>query len=93
MKVLIKEFAVDMEVKSKGIEFEVRSPDGSKHLGDCYITKTSILWCRGKTPKAQWRGDHLGAAKNRTGLSRSQDRCGEGRQERVVLAASGPGPP
>ena len=52
MKVLIKEFAVDMEVKSKGIEFEVKSPDGSAHLGDCYITKTSIIWCKGRTTKA-----------------------------------------
>ena len=52
MKVLIKEFAVDMEVKSKGIEFEVKSPDGASHLGDCYVTKTSIIWCKGKTPKA-----------------------------------------
>ena len=46
MKVLIKEFAVDMEVKSKGIEFEVKSPDGASHLGDCYVTKTSITWCK-----------------------------------------------
>lgn len=52
MKVLIKEFAVDMEVKSKGIEFEVKSPDGASHLGDCYVTKTSIIWCKGRTPKA-----------------------------------------
>lgn len=51
MKVLIKEFAVDMEVKSKGIEFEVKSPDGMRHLGDCYVTKTSIIWCEGRTTK------------------------------------------
>lgn len=52
MKVLIKEFAVDMEVKSKGIEFEVKSPDGNTHHGDCYITQTSIIWCKGRTTKA-----------------------------------------
>jgi len=52
MKVLIKEFAVDMEVKSKGIEFEVKSPDGANHLGDCFVTKTSIIWCKGRTTKA-----------------------------------------
>lgn len=52
MKVLIKKFAVDMEVKSKGIELEIKSPDGTSHLGDCYITKASIIWCKGKTIKA-----------------------------------------
>ncbi|MCZ6736669.1 MAG: hypothetical protein O7B77_01690 [Actinobacteria bacterium] len=51
MKVLIKEFAVDMEVKSKGIELEIKSPDGTNHLGDCHITKTSIIWCKGRTIK------------------------------------------
>lgn len=48
MKVTIKEFAVDMEVKTKGIEFEVRSPDGSKHLGDLILTKTGLEWCKGR---------------------------------------------
>ena len=51
MKVLIKQFAVDMEVKSSGIEFEVRKPDGKSHLGDCYLTKTALIWCKGKTTK------------------------------------------
>lgn len=52
MKVLIKSFDVDMEVKSKGIEFEVRSPDNSTQVGDCYLTMTGLVWCKGKVGKA-----------------------------------------
>ena len=48
MKVSIKSFNVAMEVRNKGIEFEVRDPKG-KLLGDCYLTKTALIWCRGKT--------------------------------------------
>jgi hypothetical protein len=52
MKVFVKEFKVDMEVKSAGIEFEVRTPDDSSQLGDCYVTMTGLVWCDGKTSKA-----------------------------------------
>ncbi len=51
MKVFIKKFQVDMEVKSSGIEFEIRSPDGKEQKGDCYITKTALVWCKGRTEK------------------------------------------
>lgn len=51
MQVKIKKFDVNMEVKSSGIEFEVRSPDGSQQLGDCYLTMSGIIWCKGKTSK------------------------------------------
>jgi hypothetical protein len=51
MKVFIKKFQVDMEVKSSGIEFEIRSPDGKEQKGDCYITNTVLVWCKGKTGK------------------------------------------
>ena len=51
MKIIIKEFVVDMEVKSSGIEFEVRTPDNKKQLGDCYITKTGMIWCEGRKGK------------------------------------------
>ena len=50
MKVSIKSFAVDMNVKSKGVEFEVRSTD-DKFLGDCWLTSTKLIWCNGKTEK------------------------------------------
>lgn len=48
MKVTIKSFDVAMEVKNKGIEFEVRSPDG-EHLGDVVLTKSGLVWCKGRT--------------------------------------------
>lgn len=48
MKVTIKSFDVAMEVKNKGIEFEVRSPDGD-HLGDVVLTKSGLVWCKGRT--------------------------------------------
>ena len=53
MKVNIKSFDVNMEVKSNGIEFEVRSADGATQLGDCYLTMTGLVWCNGKTTKAK----------------------------------------
>lgn len=51
MKVWIKKFDVNMEVKSKGIEFEIRTPDDEHQLGDCYVTMTGLIWCKGKTEK------------------------------------------
>ena len=50
MKVKVKRFNVDMEVKNSGMEFEVRSPNGKEHLGDLILTKTSLTWCPGQTP-------------------------------------------
>jgi len=49
MKVKIKEFAINMDVKSKGIEFEIRSADGASQLGDVVLTNTGLVWCKGKT--------------------------------------------
>jgi hypothetical protein len=48
MRVWIKELAVDLEVKAKGIEFEVRTPDNTKQLGDVYLTMTGLTWCKGR---------------------------------------------
>ncbi len=50
MKVKIKKFGVDMEVKNTGIEFQVHSNSG-EFLGDCYVTKTGLVWCKGKIKK------------------------------------------
>lgn len=51
MKVSIKDLAVSMEIKNKGIELDVY--DGSnKHLGDLVITKTKLVWCKGRTDVA-----------------------------------------
>ena len=49
MKVTIKSFDVAMEVKQKGVELEVKSPDGAQHHGDCYVTMTGLIWCNGRT--------------------------------------------
>ena len=51
MKVQIKEFNVQQHVKTNGIEFEIRTPDGKTHYGDCYLTKVGLIWCAGRTDK------------------------------------------
>ena len=60
MKVTVKSFDVEMEVKNNGIEFEVRTPDGATQLGDVVLTKTGLTWCKGRTDrkngiKISWR--------------------------------------
>lgn len=51
MKVSIKDFAVSMEIKNKGVELDVYANDG-KHRGDLVVTKTGLTWCKGKTTPA-----------------------------------------
>ncbi len=51
MQVSIKSFDVQMDVKAKGVEFEFRSPDGKEFLGDCYLTMSGLIWCKGKQDK------------------------------------------
>lgn len=48
MDVQIKDFNVEMMVKNKGIELDIKTPAGD-HLGDLVITKTTIEWCNGRT--------------------------------------------
>ena len=48
MNISIKSFDVKMEIRNKGVEFEVRDTKGV-FLGDCIITKTGLIWCNGKT--------------------------------------------
>lgn len=48
MKVKIKQFDVEMEIKTKPIELDIRKPNGSR-LGDLVINKSSLIWCKGKT--------------------------------------------
>ncbi len=50
MKVTIKDLSVNMEIKNKGVELDVYDTDG-KHLGDLVVTKTKLIWCKGKTPQ------------------------------------------
>ena len=59
MKVSITSFGVDMDVRNKGIEFEVRDTNDS-FLGDCYLTKTGLIWCNGRTTKSN--GKQIGWA-------------------------------
>ena len=51
MKVTIKSFDVAMEVKQSGVELQVNSPDGASHHGDCYVTMSGLVWCKGRTKK------------------------------------------
>jgi hypothetical protein len=51
MKVAIKQFDVAMEVKNNGVEFDVYD-NNDNHLGDCYLTKTGLIWCEGRTRRA-----------------------------------------
>lgn len=50
MKVNIKQFDVNMELKNKGVELEIRDNDGS-HRGDLVVTKSKIIWCKGRTKR------------------------------------------
>jgi hypothetical protein len=51
MKINIKSFDVEMQLKNKGVEFEVRTTQ-DEFRGDCIVTKTSLIWCEGKTTRA-----------------------------------------
>lgn len=50
MDVSIKNFDVDMKVKNKGIELDVYD-NGGNHLGDLVVTKSKLIWCKGKTKR------------------------------------------
>ncbi len=59
MKVSIKDLSVAMEVKNNGVEFEVYD-NQDKFLGDMTVTKSGIVWCKGKTTlkngvKVNWK--------------------------------------
>lgn len=48
MNVSIKDLNVSMAIKNKGIELDVYDGDGN-HLGDLVVTKSKVIWCRGRT--------------------------------------------
>lgn len=51
MKVSIKNLNVQMDLKTKGMELEIRDPQGN-FQGDLVVSKSSLIWCKGKvTPK------------------------------------------
>lgn len=51
MKVYVKSFDVEMEIKNRGIELEVRDTDDT-FLGDLVVTKTQLIWCKGRTSRS-----------------------------------------
>jgi len=57
MKVSVKDFGLDMEVKNRGIELDVYDASGTRHRGDLVLTKTKLVWCKGKT--ARENGVHV----------------------------------
>ena len=50
MKISIKQFDVQMDIKYNGIDLGVSDTSG-KHLGDLYVTQKRVIWCKGKTTK------------------------------------------
>lgn len=50
-KVRIKALTVEMDVKTNGVEFEVRNAANTSQVGDCYVTKVGLVWCKGRTTK------------------------------------------
>jgi len=48
MKVWVKQFDLDMEIKARGIELAVYSSDGKKHKGYLVVKKNKLIWCRVK---------------------------------------------
>lgn len=50
MEVNVKKLDVAMQVKNNGIEFDVY--DGTTFLGDFIVSKAGIIWCKGKTSRA-----------------------------------------
>ena len=51
MKVQITQFNVEQELKTKGMQLDVYSPNGEDRLGDLTITKSKLIWCPSKVHK------------------------------------------
>ena len=60
MQVKIKDFDVSpIEVRTNGIEFEIRTPNGDQQLGDLILTRTSTRMVSRQNPTRQWRSKDL----------------------------------
>lgn len=55
MDVMIKDFSVAMQIKTRGVELAVYDRD--EFLGDFIVAKSGVIWCRGK--KARKNGIKL----------------------------------
>ena len=49
-QVFVKDFHVEQELRTKGMELGVWIKDG-KHFGDLQVSKTGVTWCEGKSSK------------------------------------------
>ena len=54
MKVSIKDLSVNMDVKNRGVELDVYDGEDT-HLGDLVITRSKLIWCKGKTGRTNGR--------------------------------------
>ena len=50
MKVTIKKFDVQMELKNNGMEIEVRDTN-DEFKGDLIVSKSGLTWCKGKAQR------------------------------------------
>ncbi|WP_143282379.1 hypothetical protein [Burkholderia pseudomallei] len=46
----MKNLSAEIELKNNGIELEIRD-NADNFLGDLIVTKSSIIWCKGKTKR------------------------------------------
>jgi hypothetical protein len=60
VEVRIKQLDINMLVKQNGIEFEVRTPDGTSQVGDCYLSRGGPCWLRQVTGRSSSRPDGSG---------------------------------
>jgi hypothetical protein len=52
MEVHVKSLDADIDLKNNGMEIGVWDGDG-KFLGDLYVAKSGLTWCKGKTTRAK----------------------------------------
>lgn len=73
MSVKVKDLSVEMEVKNKGIELEVRDAQGN-FQGDLIVTGSSVIWCEGKTSREKGikvkMGDFLNVMRNQSPVAK-----------------------
>ncbi len=48
---MIDDFSQSLDIKTSGIEIQVDRNKGGQ-MGDLYVTKTGLTWCKGKQSKA-----------------------------------------
>lgn len=48
MNVWITELNAEQQLKNKGMQLDIYSPDGETRLGDLTVTKSKLIWCAGK---------------------------------------------